>query len=485
LNLIKNFLSLAGAEVFSKLLTFAAFAYLARTLGVSDFGYIEFAGAVLMCASLIVDQGFSPYGAREIAKAPEQTGRLAAEVVTVRIMLAAGGYLAIVLFALLIDRGPVMMRLLLVYGLSLWAMPLMLQWVFQGHERMDLVAAVQVIRQTIFAATVFTFLRRADQILMVAWAEVAGVTTAALFSLWMYRRHFRGSARIRPAVSARLFREGVPIGLSQMFWVVKMFGGTLILGMIASAPQVGFFAGAQRILVALHTFVWLYYFNLFPSMSRSWQLGDGSFSRLIARSMHGVAWVSVAAGLAWVLLANDVMLFVYGQKFASGGGVLALMSGVCVMAFINGHYRFGLIAAGYQSTEMLITALGAVVALVLIPFGYFSWGLNGAALGLVVTETVIWLSSWLSSRRLLALKGHAKLLVRPLIAVALASGVWWLPLASAKARVVLSLLALLMLALFFDPTVRERLRELLTLRRSWSERRLSEGLAKAQDGIKA
>jgi membrane protein implicated in regulation of membrane protease activity len=111
--------------------------------------------------------------------------------------------------------------------------------------------------------------------------------------------------------------------------------------------------------------------------------------------------------------------------------------------------------------------------------------LNGAALGLVVTETVIWLSSWLSSRRLLALKGHAKLLVRPLIAVALASGVWWLPLTSAKARVVLSLLALLMLALFFDPTVRERLRELSTLRRSWSERQLSEGLAKAQDGIKA
>ncbi|MCM3874555.1 MAG: flippase [Pyrinomonadaceae bacterium] len=485
MKLFKNFLSLAGAEVFSKLLTFAAFAYLARTLGVSDFGYIEFAGAVLMCASLIVDQGFSPYGAREIAKTPEKTGRLAAEVITVRAVLAAAGYLAIVLFALLMDRGPVMMRLLLVYGLSLWAMPLMLQWVFQGHERMDLVAAVQVIRQTIFAATVFVFLRRSDQILMVAWAEVAGVTSAALFSFWMYRRHFGASTRIRPAVSARLFREGVPIGLSQMFWVVKMFGGTLILGLIASAQEVGVFAGAQRILVALHTFVWLYYFNLLPSMSRSWQLGDGSFSRLIERSMHGVVWVGVTAGLAWVLFANDVMLFVYGPEFGSGGGVLALMAGVCVMAFINGHYRFGLIAAGYQSTEMLITALGAVVALVLIPIGYFSWGLNGAALGLVVTETVIWLGAWLSCYRLLGLKGHENLLARPLIAVLLASGIWWLPLESARARAALSLLLLVMVALFLDPTVRERLRELVTLRRNWSARRLSEGLAKAQDGIKA
>ncbi len=485
MKLFKSFLSLAGAEVFSKLLTFAAFAYLARILGAGDFGYIEFAGAVLMCASLIVDQGFSAYGAREIAKAPGQTGRLVAEILSMRALLAAAGYLAIIVFVLLVDRGPVMMRLLLIYGLSLWAMPLMLQWVFQGHERMGLVALVQIIRQTIFAITVFALLRRADQILIVAWAEVAGVTIAALVSFFIYRRQFNEHTKIRPAMSARLFREGVPIGLSQMLWVVKMFGGTLILGIIASPQEVGFFAAAQRILVAIHTFVWLYYFNLFPSLSRNWQLGDGSFHSLIERSLRGVAWAGVAAGLAWVLLANDLMPFVYGQQFASAGSVLAVLAGVGVVAFISGHYRFGLIAAGYQTQEMVTAAVGAVVALILVPFGYFRWGLNGAASGLVVSEIIIWLCSWFYAGRLLALKGYPKLLWRPIVAVTLAANLWWLPLGSDKTRVVLSLFALLLLALFFDGTVRGRLRQLLTLRREWTNRSLTERLAKAQDGMNA
>jgi len=477
-------MSLAGAEVVSKLVTFGAFAYLARILGPDYFGYVEFAGAVLMCASLIVDQGFSPFGAREIAKDPQQTRRLTAEIVTVRFALAATGYLAIVFLALLLNRGPVLMRLLLVYGLSLWALPLLLGWVFQGHEKMHLVALAQVTRQSVFAATVFAFVRGPEQLLMVAWAEVAAVTSAAIVCVWMHRRHFKEQTPTRPAISAQLFREGVPIGMSQMFWVVKMFGGTLILGIIASAQQVGFFAGAQRILVAVHTFVWLYYFNLFPSMSKSWQRDDGSFGQLIYRSLHVAAWLGLAAGLGWVLLAGVAMRIVYGNEFAAAGPVLAVMAGVCVMAFLNGHYRFGLIAAGHQTVEMLITAGSSIVVVVLIPILYLRWGLVGAASALVAAELVIWLCSWLSSIRLLRLRGHARLLLRPFIALALASSVWWLRLDSAMVRAVLSVLVLLVLAFVLDPAVRERFRELLTQRRGWGERPAEE-LPKAHGGINA
>lgn len=479
MKLLKNFLSLASAEVLSKLLTFASFAYLARVLGPGGFGYIELAGAVLMCASLIVDQGFSPYGAREIAKAPERTGQLAAEVVTLRFVLAAAGYLVILVFALLVDRGPVLFRLLLIYGLSLWAAPLLLQWIFQGHDRMHLVAVAQVIRQTMFAATVFAFVRGQEQILMVAWAEVAGVSSAAAYCIWMYRRHFREGMQLRPAVSMQLFRDGVPIGLSQMFWVVRMFGGTLVLGVIASAQSVGFFAGAQRILVAAHTFVWLYYFNLLPTMARTAQQNDGEFNHLIESSMHRVVWLGALAGLGWVALSSDAMRIIYGPQFVAAGVVLALLAVVCVIAFISGHYRFGLIAAGHQNAEMATAALGAVIALTLIPVGYFKGGLNGAAMGMVIAEAAIWLTSWLCARRLLSLKGQSKLLLRPLFALILAAGVCWeLPVESLKVRLTLAVLTLVVLAFALDPRLRDGLRELLVWQRTWNKE-----IVKARGGV--
>lgn len=395
LALLKNFLSLIGAEAFSKLVTFAAFAYLARLCGAAGFGYIEWAAAVLMCASLIVDQGFSSYGAREIAKAPEKTSKFVTEVVTARFLLAAVGYLAVVLFALLFTGEQAVTRLLLVYGLSLWGLPFLLLWVFQGHDRMNLAATAQIIRQTIFAAVVFGFVRSADDLLIVGVAEVAGVASAGAFCLWMYRRRFaNGEGSWRPALSAKLFREGVPIGLSQMFWVVKTFGATLIVGLVATAEDTGLFAGAMRIYIALHTFVWLYYFNLLPSLARAWVAGREKFSELIWNSMRIVLLVSLPVGVVWVLVAPFVMTGVYGADFTRGGGALQWLAGACVAAAVSGHYRFGLIAAGFQSKEMLASALSAAVAAVLIPIGYLNWGTSGAAAALCLAEFVVLLFVW-------------------------------------------------------------------------------------------
>ncbi|HVF11319.1 MAG TPA: oligosaccharide flippase family protein [Abditibacteriaceae bacterium] len=473
---MRNFLSLAGAETLSKLVTFGAFAYLARVAGPIGFGYVEFAGAVVMCASLVVDQGFSPFGAREIAKAPERTGALVAEIVTARFILALGAYLAVVLLAFWLDRSPMVTWLLLIYGVSLLAAPLLLQWVFQGHDRMQVVAAAQMIRQTIFAAVVFAFVRGPAQLLFVAIAEVAGVSSAAAYCVWMYRRHFKAGGRARPVITKHLFSEGAPIGLSQMFWVVRMFGATLILGMVAAAEDVGFFAGAQRILVALHTFVWLYYFNLLPSLARAWQKGDGSFARLIARSLHGVAWISAAGGIMWVLTATEIMGGVYGPMFAPAGSTLQWLAGVCVAAFISGHYRFGLIAAGRQTAEMWTSTLGAAVAIVLMPIGYARGGTSGAAMGLFASEVVVWSSAWWCGRRMLGLRGHARLLIRPLVAAAIVAGMLWaLPLAIQSVRSVLAVMLLTGLALALDAAVRKRLRQFSVVSQQWVRQREGRG----------
>ena len=399
--LLKNFLSLIGAEAFGKLITFAAFAYLARKLGAASFGYIEWAAAVLMCASLIVDQGFNAYGAREIAKKPMQTAALIAQIITVRLVLAAFGYVAVALFAFFFVNEPIIIKLLLIYGLSLWTLPFLLQWVFQGHDRMYLVSLTQIIRQTIFVGIVFAFVRGADDLLFVGAAETVSVTCAALFSVVMFRRKFPEYKLSRPTFSAKLFREGAPIGLSQIFWTFKMFGATLILGLFATAEDTGIFAAAMRIYIALHVFVWFYYFNLSPSLARAWEQGSDKFAELIGGSMRIVTPVALAGGILWVLAAPTVMIAVYGLDFSRGGATLQWLAGAFVAAAFSGHYRFGLIAANFQSGEMLTSALGAMLAAILIPVGYFNFGTSGAAAALCFGEISVLIFAWLMARRTL------------------------------------------------------------------------------------
>jgi O-antigen/teichoic acid export membrane protein len=247
---------------------------------------------------------------------------------------------------------------------------------------------------------VFAFVKGANDLLLVGIAEVSAVTIAALFSVWLYRRYMALEIDfLKPKISAKLFREGAPIGLSQMFWTVKMFGATLILGLVATAEDTGYFAGAMRILIALHTFVWLYHFNLLPSLSRAWLKGYEDFSRIIRNSMRLVVPVSLVVGVIWVLLAPLVMRTVYGQDFSNGGGALQWLAGACVAAAISGHFRFGLIAAGLQTKEMIVSAIGAAVAAALIPVGYYRAGTSGAAAALCFAEIVVLFCSWLIAKR--------------------------------------------------------------------------------------
>ena len=401
LKLLKNYLSLVIAEAFSKLLVFAAFVYIARVLGPAYFGYVEWAAAVLICAGLIVDQGLSSYGTREIAKNPELTAGLVAEIVTARFILAGISYLSLSVFALLFVREKVITELLLIFGISLLALPLHLSWVFQGHDRMYPVALMNIARYTIFAGAVFLLVRNAESILFIAIAETAAVSSVAILSIWMYRRSFPLQTNIKPEFSTGLFREGLPIGLSQIFWVVKMYGATLIVGVIATAEETGYFASAMRIFIALHAFVWLYYLNLLPSLSREWQKGPKKFSELISNSMRIVSTVSLFVAIVWVLSANFIITLAYGQKFAAAAAALQWLAGVCAVAAISGHYRFGLIAAGHQNKEMLTAALGAVLSVILLPLGYFEWGISGAAAGLCLTELIVLGSAWLIARRTL------------------------------------------------------------------------------------
>lgn len=459
--LVKNLMYLSGAEAVSKLVTFAAVAYLARVAGPAGYGYIEFAGAVLLCAGLIVDQGFGPYGAREIAKAPERTAELVSEIVFARFILALVAYAVVIAFALLLVHSTTVTLLLVIYGISLLVTPLLLQWVFQGHAEMQTVGVLQVIRQVAYAAVIFAFVRTEAQIWIAAVAEIVGVGSAAAYGVWMYRRKMGESIRARFVLSRQLFREGVPIGLSQMFWMIRMYGATVIVGLIASEQDVGFFGAAMRILIALHAFIFLYYFNLLPSLSQAWQRKDGTFGVLIARSLHTVGWLSMAAGLAWVLVALPVMTLVYGAAFAPAGVALQWLAGVAVAAALSGHYRFGLIASGQQNVEMLVSALGAVVVLILVPLGYSQSGVSGAAAGLVAAEVLVWLAAWTAARKRIGLDAHAVLLVRPVLALAAALGLLQvLPHVSLLFQTMMAVAVMAGLALLVDGDVRSQVRGL-------------------------
>ena len=162
----KRYLTLFAGEVISKLCVFAAFAYLARVLGPSGFGLIELALSITMFFVMAVDGGLGSYGARVVSAQPDEAPRVLAQITAVRAVAAVIAYVPILLGSLF--YGMPGAGMLAVYGLVVFVVPLFNQWLFQGFRAMHLVAAGTALRNVVFAAVVFAFVRPGVDLRVVA-----------------------------------------------------------------------------------------------------------------------------------------------------------------------------------------------------------------------------------------------------------------------------------------------------------------------------
>ncbi len=419
--LARNYILLTSGEFVSKLLAVSAFMYLGRVLGPQRYGSLEFTLAAMVFFTLPVELGLSDYGAREVARGRISPSALLGEVASLRLLLAACSFSALLVFAAVLDRGAELKSLFLFYGLSLFGAPALFQWFFQGSDRMHLVAAVSIVRQFTFTAVVFALVRAGAPLNRVGMAESLSVLAAGAICMLILRTRLKiapGRLTFRPPRLLAPLREALPIGFAQLAWAFQWYFATVLLGFIVPGTPVGWFGASHRILMSLHTFVWLYFVNLLPSISRTVSRPRPELESLIGRSLTVAAWGSVFAALVATAFAPTLIRLIYGSKFAGAEGVLRLLAWMLPLAMIGGHYRYILI--GYGRRRLLMMSMGisaaaaASAAAVLIP----RFGAQGAALGLLTGGAIEVALSYTFVRLSVApIPAHVAL-IRPAIAAA-------------------------------------------------------------------
>jgi O-antigen/teichoic acid export membrane protein len=439
-----NFLFLAAGEFTAKLLTFATFSYLARMFGPGNYGFLEFTLAVMVFFTLPVDLGLGPYGAREIAKNPGRADRLLHEITGLRLALTLCSMMALALFILVIHKSPELKMLLALYGMSLLGGPFLLQWFFQAHDRMHWVGIASIVRQAGFAVIVFLLYRRGTPLVYIGLIECASVTAVAAFCIYV-TRYKMGFAWPWPDMHVgRLLghlKEAAPIGLSELAWAFMWYFCTVLLGFIFTDWSLGWFGASHRAVMALHTFVWLYFFNLLPSISRCVAFPTKRLLELMDHSVRFTAWAGLYAAGILTLAAPLVLSLIYGPSFKAGAQSFSILAWMLPVAMLSGHHRYILIAYNFQKRLSICTGWSALAAVILgfalVPV----YGGPGAAAALLIANVFNFVLVYIWARRLVAEVPIHRQLVAPLCALAvsaifyLAIVRWniWMALAAASA----------------------------------------------------
>ena len=389
-SLRQNLLALYLLQVSNYGIPLVILPFLVRTVGIENFGLIAFAQAFVQYFVFAVDSGFNNNATREIAVHRHRPGAVleiywATQAIRAGILLIAS--VSFVLLLLLVPSLGVHWQLYLLSYLTVLGTFLFSPWLYQGLERMRLMAALQVSGRILAAVALVVLIRESDDYILAASIQAGGTLVSGLLGLIICFRS--GMLRWqRPTTTAirHIWHKGRPLFWSEFLGTCVSSSGIFVLGLVASSGVVGAYAAIEKLVRALMSGYLPISQALLPRVAvrlsldsliqqtrrRLWMLTVGLF----AVAVVGASMVSV--------YASSLLSVIFGSDLAQQGTLLAVLIWVLPLDVVNvAISQLFVFAAGHRiayANTLTAAAIiqGALSLALVVPMG--SYGVAAAFL---------------------------------------------------------------------------------------------------------
>ncbi len=371
----------AGANVF-------LIAWLARYLGTTEFGRMNYVLAFVSIFSGVATLGLDVVAIRNLVDRPDDAPCILGTSLALKLGGGSVAYAAMLIaFALV---SPESIGLAAAAGLVLiFQSADVVECWFQSCHRMKY--AVYARNAAFFASALFKVVlilghAGLEQLLLASSAEIA---LAALFLFALYRRDAGNPAawRVEPALARSMLKDATPMLVSAMAILLYMRIDQVMVANLSGYREVGIFSAAVR-LTELWYFVPVALMTaLFPMMvsARSGNPDVAADDRRTALLFGAMGWAGILLAACTSLASGWLVQLVYGSAFAAAAPVLAVQAWMAAFVFFGVARGRWLVARNRQADSMYVDlvaiAINVAMNLLLIP----RYGAFGAALASLIT----------------------------------------------------------------------------------------------------
>lgn len=386
--IFKNMLSLSFAEIANKGISFITIAYLARVLQPEGFGIIGWANSFVVYFVFLVDLGFNVIGPREIAKYPEKLKKLVNNILSIKISFSIILYGILLGIIFLINKSEITKIVVIISGLNIFANALLLNWVFQGLEKMEIIAIRQVLTSIMNLFGVIIFVHSPNDIILAISVMIASLI---LNSLWMlgYYVKFYGWFKLTIDWSnwKPLLLSSIPVAITIFITILYNNFALSLLGIIRTNYEVGIYNAAFKVLAFSLVPSAILQNAFIPQLSRSISLQDK-----IKFSEKYILFTFIIGSIittGFFTFSDFIMNFGFGNQYNDSSIVLKLLMGAGLLAYINVSFSAPLLSWGLERKVLWAMLSGGVINVLLnfllIPF----MGEVGSGIAAISTEATV------------------------------------------------------------------------------------------------
>lgn len=366
-----------------------------RALGADAFGRVGFYQAIVQYLLIFVDFGFYLAGTKRIAECRGDQQAINAYFSTVQVARAGLAVAALLVAAAIVLLVPVAPGDVPIFLASLaavagaWLTPL---WLFAGFERMGFITIVSVVVRIATIPLIFLLVREpADAWLSALIGSInsvlAGLLAVALIARYRLVTGFRLPA-VREIIQA--YGDAWHYFITNAAAGLYAAGNTIVLGLVSTPAQVGFFSAADRVRFLSLSPITPLSNAYYPQLSRMTATDPEGARRTLRRLLWIFSAGMAAVSLGLYLLAPWIVAILMGPDFAEAVPVLRIMA--AVPFFIGLNTVFGTLAMyvnGWKREASRIIIVCGLFNLLLLALLGSRFGAEGAAASLLTTEILV------------------------------------------------------------------------------------------------
>jgi O-antigen/teichoic acid export membrane protein len=366
--------------------------YVARYLGPERFGLLSYTLSFVLLFSSLASFGLDDILVRELVQRPEQRNNLLGTVFWLKICgtVVMGTAIALVLQFKLEDQQTYWMIALITFGLLFQATNVV-DFYFQSQVQSKFAVRAQAFQ--LFVTSLFKIYLVWNQAELIWFAFALMLDQAVVAGLFLLVYNWKVEwfpfFSFTWTQAKKLMKDAWPLIFAGMVVSIYMKIDQVMLMEMLDAKAVGVYAAAVKLCEAWYFVPTAVMASLFPAVIKARKNSETLYEERVQKLYDLMIWGSVVVALPITLLADWVILILYGVDFQEAADVLRIYIWAGVFVSLGVASSKWLVAENLQSYLFYITALGAVLNIScnfwLIPI----YGIKGAALATIISYSTV------------------------------------------------------------------------------------------------
>ncbi len=380
-----------ASDVINRATTFALYALVARSLGAYEFGQLSLALTLFYTFQILAVAGLKTLITREVAKHRERTDELLVNGSIVVLATAVASIGALALFVRLMGYTPdtANVVLLLSLGLVPYALSSICEAIFQGWERMRLIAMANIPVNVLKIGLSFAILFLGSGLTEIVLLLIGSYAVIVVIE-WRLVARYVNVPRLQFSWRVARWMIQSTVTFLGIDGIIAITGSlnVILLSKMRTETEVGLFNAGTQLMVPVALIYQSIVLSVFPVMCRRFEPTLRGIKRIGERVIEIMLGVALPTSVGLFLLSRTAIDLLYGSGLERAAGSMQIMAWGLILTAMTSILGQVLVASLRERVTLRIVVIDLLVSVVAgVPLIH-AYGYLGAAATALITRGV-------------------------------------------------------------------------------------------------